>query len=79
MQALTLDRSIEEAVEKSLQQTEQGTFLAMEPPQVAEHILASLKEELKRIPPGQGPPVVLASPLVRFYFKRLVERAFPPS
>ena len=76
VQALTLDRSIEEAVEKSLQQTEQGTFLAMEP-QVAEHILASLKEELKRIPPGQGPPVVLASPLVRFYFKRLVERAFP--
>ncbi|MGI6597725.1 MAG: flagellar biosynthesis protein FlhA [bacterium] len=74
--ALTLDRSVEEAVEKSLQQTEQGTFLAMEP-KIAEGILAALKSELNRLPPGQGTPVVLASPLVRFYFKRLIERAFP--
>ncbi len=76
MPALTLDRSVEEAVEKSLQQTEQGTFLAMEP-KIAEGILAALKSELNRLPPGQGTPVVLASPLVRFYFKRLIERAFP--
>lgn len=74
--ALTLDRSVEEAVEKSLQQMEQGTFLAMEP-KIAEGILAALKSELNRLPPGQGTPVVLASPLVRFYFKRLIERAFP--
>lgn len=74
--ALTLDHSVEEAIEKSLQQTEQGTFLAMEP-QVAERILASLKTELNRLPPGQGTPIVLASPMVRFYFRRLVERAFP--
>ncbi|MGI6129538.1 MAG: flagellar biosynthesis protein FlhA [bacterium] len=74
--AVALDRSVEEAVESSLQRTEQGTFLAMEP-QTAERILAAVKAALSKMPPGQEIPVVLASPIIRFYFRRLVERAFP--
>lgn len=74
--ALTLDRSVEEAIESSLQRTEQGTFLAIDP-QTAERILASVKAGMNRLPPGENPPVILASPMVRFYFKRLIERAFP--
>jgi flagellar biosynthesis protein FlhA len=74
--AVVLDRSVEEAVESSLQRTEQGTFLAMEP-QTAERILAAVKAALSKMPPGQEIPVVLASPIIRFYFRRLVERAFP--
>lgn len=73
--ALTLDREVEEAIDKSLERTDQGTYLALDPAQ-AERILVALKEQLSRIPPGQQ-PVVLCSPLVRFYFKRLTERLFP--
>ncbi|MDI3521890.1 MAG: flagellar biosynthesis protein FlhA [Bacillota bacterium] len=74
--ALTLDREVEEAVEKGLQRTEQGTYLALEPAEV-ERILAALRAQLKHLPPGRGQPVVLCSPLVRFYFKRLTERLLP--
>ncbi|NMA55657.1 MAG: flagellar biosynthesis protein FlhA [Firmicutes bacterium] len=76
IKVLTLDYSVEEAVEKSLQQTEQGTFLALEP-QTATNILASLKKELEQLSPQQEIQAVLTSPLIRFYFKRLIERTFP--
>jgi flagellar biosynthesis protein FlhA len=73
--ALTLDREVEETIDKSLQRTEQGTYLALDPV-LAERILANLKVHLQHLQPGQQ-PVVLCSPLVRFYFKRLTERVFP--
>ncbi|HHY93015.1 MAG TPA: FHIPEP family type III secretion protein, partial [Firmicutes bacterium] len=74
--ALTLDRSVEEAIEKGLQRSEQGTYLALEPGQ-AERILYALRAELGKLPPGRTQPVVLCSPLIRFYFKRLTERVLP--
>jgi flagellar biosynthesis protein FlhA len=74
--ALSLDRSVEEAVENSLQQTDQGTFLALEP-QTVEKILTALKHEVSKVPPGQEVHAILTAPLIRFYFRRLIERSFP--
>ncbi len=73
---ITLDPGLEQMIMDSIKRTEQGTYFALDPA-VTNKIVGSLGKEVQKMI-GQGmPPVVLCSPLVRFYFKRLTERAFP--
>jgi flagellar biosynthesis protein FlhA len=72
---LTLDQEIEEVVQNSLQHTNQGTYLALDPQQ-AQGIIRRLNEQLQRL--GQGVPVVLLCPSnIRLYVRKLIERYLP--
>jgi flagellar biosynthesis protein FlhA len=73
---LTLDESVENAISGSIQQTKQGTFLAIEP-NIAQRIMKSLTKSLEKFSPLNYQPIILCSPHVRLHFKRLVDRFIP--
>jgi len=76
LSVLTLDKQVEEIIQGSIQKTDIDSFLALEP-SVAEKILLKIKEAVESITPRiETVPVLLASPFVRIYLRRLTERFF---
>jgi len=73
---LTLDPELEQRILSGVRQTEQGPFLSMDPA-VSREILNSLNEEMVKLTSLGVQPIILTSPMVRPYFKRLVEQAAP--
>lgn len=72
----TLDPNVEQTLLEALQPTEQGTFVALEP-SLAQRILDRLKEQVERMVAIGYTPIVLCSPKVRAWFRKLTERTFP--
>ncbi len=73
---LALDRQIEEIIAESVQPSEQGGFLAIEPG-VAQRILQNIRLGMDKFNQTGSPPVLLASPSVRRHVKKLTERFLP--
>jgi flagellar biosynthesis protein FlhA len=77
LSVMTLDQNMEELIHQSIQKTELSSYLALEPT-VAEKILAKIREAAEAITPMlETAPVLLASPLVRMYLRKLTERFLP--
>ncbi|MFQ5672371.1 MAG: flagellar biosynthesis protein FlhA [Nitrospinales bacterium] len=77
LSVLTLEREVEDIIAGSIQKTETASFLALEP-KVAERIITRLKEAVEVVVPQiETPPVLLASPVIRSYVRRLTERFLP--
>ena len=73
---ITLDPELERMILDSVQKTEMGSYLAIEP-SVTNKILKNLSTLIERITQLGKQPIVLASPMVRLYFKRLTEQSIP--
>ena len=56
----------------SVKQTESGTYLNLDP-DVTKAIMKSLEAEVKKLENLGRAPIVITSPIVRIYFKRLIE------
>ena len=69
---ITLDPKVEQEIMSNVKQTEQGTYLNMDP-QRTKAIIASLTEETRKLEEMGRNPIVVTSPIVRIYFKRLTE------
>ena len=77
LSVMTLDQKVEELIRQSIQKTELTSYLALEPT-VAEKILAKIREAVETITPMlETAPVLLASPLIRMYLRKLTERFLP--
>ncbi len=74
--ALTLDPSLEEALRDSVQQTEFGSYLALEPG-IAQSMIDNLTNQYNTFSRRNMTPVILCAPVLRIYFKRLVEKFLP--
>ena len=72
----TLDKTLEEAVARSILQTDQGTQLNLDP-KVTQTILASLNEKIEEATSQGEKMVVLCSPVIRRHFKKLTEKFIP--
>lgn len=72
----TLDRGVEEQIAGNLVQTETGQQLSLDP-KVTQHILASLNEKIEEATSIGEKMVVLCSPVIRSYFKKLTEKFIP--
>lgn len=70
---LTLDPDLEKMIMESLQTTETGTYLALEP-SASQRLVASLGKEVEKVLSVGEQPLVVTAPVVRFYFKRFVEQ-----
>lgn len=75
LQVITLQMELEQMILDSVQKTEGGNYINMDPA-VLEQVLSSVSKEAMRLTNQGQTPIVLTAPLVRLYFKRLMERAF---
>ena len=73
---LTLDPKIEQEVMGSVKQTETGAFLNLDPAR-SKAILNAVGEEIKKLENMGKTPIIMTSPIVRMYFKRLTEDYYP--
>ena len=77
LSVLTLERGVEDMIANSIQRTEQSSFLSLEPT-VAEKVIVNLKEAAESIAANlETPPILLASPMIRMYIRKLTERFLP--
>ena len=72
---VTLDPKIEQDIMGSVKQTEQGAYLALDPEE-SQKIINSVKEEVTKMENMGKTPIVITSPIVRMYFKKLTEEYF---
>ncbi|MHB1407732.1 MAG: flagellar biosynthesis protein FlhA, partial [Desulfitobacteriaceae bacterium] len=73
---LTLDPQIEQKILDSIQPSDYGTYLALDPSLMQELLLSFSREVEKMMLKGYN-PVVVCAPLVRINLKRLSERQLP--
>lgn len=73
---LTVDPQLENTIVNSVQRTEQGSYVALEPKMV-QAVITSLTNELSKLTNMGYQPVVLTNPGARLYFRKLTERVAP--
>jgi len=73
---ITLDPQLEQLILDSVQKTEGGAYLTIEP-SVTNVIMQNLLKLVEKVAQLGKQPIVLASPMVRLYFKRLTEQYIP--
>lgn len=69
---VTLDPKVEQEIMGSVKQTETGAFLNLDPARVRS-IIDSLGKEISKLENLGKNPIIITSPIVRMYFKRLTE------
>ncbi|MCA0754051.1 flagellar biosynthesis protein FlhA [Paenibacillus sp. N4] len=73
LRVITVGPQLEKKIAESVQQSEQGSYIALDPVST-QQIYQKLNEQVSRqIQSGQQ-PVVLASPTIRMYLRQIVER-----
>jgi flagellar biosynthesis protein FlhA len=72
---VTLDPKIEQEIMGSVKQTEQGAYIALDPDKT-QTIIHSVEEEIQKLENIGKNPIVITSPIVRMYFKKLTQDYF---
>lgn len=75
-QVITLDPTVEQQIMSSVQHTEQGAYVALDP-KVVQNLMNQLKREVNKLTSVGLQPIILTSPIVRIYFKHLTEQYMP--
>lgn len=76
VQVITLDSKVEDEILSSIRESDQGTYIAMEPASIQKirNSLVSLINDLNK----KGiSPIVVTSPMVRMYFRKITEDYIP--
>lgn len=73
LNVVTLDNSVEETIMNSINKTETGSYLSLEP-SMAQRILNSTLKSVQKLSNIGAQPIILTAPIVRLYFKRLTEQ-----
>ena len=71
---ITLDPALENRIAGAVQRTDRGSYVSMDP-DTMQKLLNSLHAELPKLTDMGYQPIVLTSPAVRLYFRKLVERS----
>lgn len=72
---VTLDPKIEQEIMGSVKQTEQGAYLTLDP-EKTQGIIDSVGDEVSKLENLGKNPIVITSPIVRMYFKKLTADYF---
>jgi flagellar biosynthesis protein FlhA len=72
---ITLDPKVEQEIMNSIKQTEQGAYITLDPGKTKQ-ILNSVETELKKLENQGKAPIIITSPIVRMYFKKLTSDYF---
>jgi len=77
LNVLTLEQEVEDALMNSVQHTEHGSYLSVDP-KVATSIMSSINQEVEGVMARGLHPIILCSPQLRRHFRRMIEQ-FAPS
>ncbi len=72
---VTLDPKVEQEIMSSVKQTEQGAYLTLDP-EKTKAIMDSVETEIAKLENLGKSPIIITSPIVRMYFKKLTEEYF---
>lgn len=72
---VTLDPKVEQEIMSSVKQTEQGAYLTLDP-EKTKAIMNSVETEIKKLESLGKSAIIITSPIVRMYFKKLTEDYF---
>ncbi len=72
---VTLDPKVEQDIMGSVKQTEQGAYLTLDPEKTRD-IMSSVEEEIQKLENIGKNPIIITSPIVRMYFKKLTQDYF---
>ena len=72
---VTLDPKNEQEIMSSVKQTEQGSYIALDPER-QRLIISALEQEIKKMEDMGKIPMVITSPIVRMYFKKMTQDYF---
>lgn len=72
---VTLDPKLEQQIMDSVKQTENGAYLTMDP-EKTKQIIHSTEVETKKLEDAGKPMIVMTSPIVRMYFKKMTQDYF---
>ncbi len=73
LNVITLDSEVEELIMNSINKTETGAYLSLEP-NIAQKILNNTLKAAQKLTAIGEQPIILTAPIVRLYFKRLTEQ-----
>ncbi|KMY29555.1 flagellar biosynthesis protein FlhA [Lysinibacillus xylanilyticus] len=76
LKVITVSGKVEKMIADSIQQTDHGNYLAMDP-QDSQTILEIIAAEVERVSFMEQSAIILCSPAVRMYLRQLTERYFP--
>lgn len=72
---VTLDPKVEQEIMGSIKQTEQGAYITLDP-EKTQNIIQSVEEEIEKLENLGKNPIIITSPIVRMYFKKLTQDYF---
>lgn len=73
MKVITVGPTLEKKIAESVQQTEQGSYLALDPAST-QTVYQKLTEQINRLVQSGQQPIVLTSPTIRMYLRQVIER-----
>ncbi|QGT99183.1 Flagellar biosynthesis protein FlhA [Candidatus Syntrophocurvum alkaliphilum] len=73
---LTIDPNLEDKLRESVQQSEFGSYLALDP-EIAQTMIDNLTAHYQELTSRGVSPIILCAPVLRIYFKRLIDRFMP--
>lgn len=74
MRVITVGPMLEKKIAESVQQTEQGSYLALDPAST-QSVFQKLSEQVNRLVQMGQQPVLLTSPTIRMYLRQVIERS----
>lgn len=72
---VTLDPKVEQMIMSSIKQTEQGAYISLDPA-ITKQILGATEAEIQKLENKGQSPIIITSPIVRMYFKKLTNDYF---
>ncbi|MFD2333208.1 flagellar biosynthesis protein FlhA [Cohnella sp. GCM10020058] len=74
LRVITISPGVEKRIAESVQQSDQGSYLAMEPSST-QAIYNRLSEQINKTLQAGQQPIILTSPNIRMYMRQLIERS----
>ncbi|WP_232697048.1 flagellar biosynthesis protein FlhA [Brevibacillus daliensis] len=76
LRVLTAGPTLEKVISENVEQSEQGSYLAMDP-DTSQRIYQHMSEQVNRMINMGQQPIILSSPMTRMYLRQLMERIMP--
>lgn len=73
---VTIEQSLEGQLMESIQQSDAGSFLSIDPV-TSQNMMNSLASQIQKLVSLGEQPVVVTAPIVRYYFKKITEQIIP--